>query len=309
MARIRGAGQGFTLVELVIVVLVIALLVAMLLPALAKSWEAARRMDCSSRLRQIGLGIFQYEKDFACLPNAQWNAFQMLMRYFGLDGAHLTGEPGKCGPKVAPYSEIFKCPSNPFITQQETGHSLSYAPLVDSGYLDSDDDGVPDSNFTHCAWSYCRTGFDRDNDGPTQAVDHVWQMRGLSQCATDTALLVEYWSPVNRIQFKNPTPPNPPGYLVVDWGGGTVLGTISWGRAGVVTSAPITSVADVGGYVFLSAFGSEAAQTGQKKPLSLILHQGSFNVLQADGAVMPLSLKDTVAAPPRDIPWWTRAAD
>src|SRR5262245_137832 len=68
--RRRRLRPAFTLIELLVVVATIGVLVALLLPAVQAAREAARRIACGNNLRQIGLGLQNFEATFKFFPSS-----------------------------------------------------------------------------------------------------------------------------------------------------------------------------------------------------------------------------------------------
>lgn len=93
--------HGFTLVELLVVITIIGILIALLLPAVQAAREAARRMQCSNNLKQIGLACLTHESTHGHYPTGGWNGYWVGDPDRGFAGK----QPGGWIYNILPYLE------------------------------------------------------------------------------------------------------------------------------------------------------------------------------------------------------------
>jgi prepilin-type N-terminal cleavage/methylation domain-containing protein len=96
----RSNPRAFTLVELLVVIAIIGVLIALLLPAVQAAREAARKMSCSNKLKQIGLALQMHHNSNKRLPPG-WLGFQ--------PGTNIPDPEGERGwswaARILPYME------------------------------------------------------------------------------------------------------------------------------------------------------------------------------------------------------------
>ena len=127
----RGRRFGFTLVELLVVIAIIGILVALLLPAVQKARGAAQRIQCANNLKQLGLGVLNFESAKRRLPpsavvefnsgstanNVSWGVHGRILDFLeesslsGLVNLELgwDGQPAIDNVRIP----VFQCPSEP----------------------------------------------------------------------------------------------------------------------------------------------------------------------------------------------------
>lgn len=114
-------GQGFTLVEMLVVISVIILLVTMLMPSLERSFELANRAVCARNLKSAGTAAMQYRNQFGFYPpNWTWGlqgeAPANYNKYETRDGwekrANWVQAKNPMYPDFVKSLDVLKCPSN-----------------------------------------------------------------------------------------------------------------------------------------------------------------------------------------------------
>ena len=121
--------QGFTLIELLVVIAIIAILAAILFPVFQKVRENARRISCTSNMKQIGLALPQYIQD----------ADEVYPT--GLDNNYHNAWPTLVQPYIKSLA-VFRCPDDGSTTMDATitpwsGVAVSYGANGMDAYINN----------------------------------------------------------------------------------------------------------------------------------------------------------------------------
>ena len=128
-----GFRSAFTLVELLVVIAIIGILIAMLLPAVQAAREAARRIQCTTHMKQVGVALHNHENEKKRFPSSMlgyppndsgphWTAHtaqSQLLPYLeetavyeGIDFTNRWIDSANSTPTAKPAVGVYMCPSD-----------------------------------------------------------------------------------------------------------------------------------------------------------------------------------------------------
>ncbi len=164
--------RGLTILELLVVMAVIAVLVALILPAVQAARESARRIECSNKLKQIGLALHGYHDLLSTFPpgwrddHQQYSAFAWADGLLPLLEQHdvfnsIQFESRLDAPAHTPIAGVnlksFQCPSDVAPNRWELrDHSAPHAVLME----------LPHSNYVSVFGTVDPDGTVLEGDGP-----------------------------------------------------------------------------------------------------------------------------------------------
>ncbi len=122
--------RAFTLIEILVVIAIIGVLLAVLLPAVQSAREAARRIQCTNNLKQIGLAVHNYESIYRGFPpsavfqelasintNSSWSIHGRLLPQLELSNLYQAVDLKQPWDDQAILSglkiSVYACPSDP----------------------------------------------------------------------------------------------------------------------------------------------------------------------------------------------------
>src|SRR5207248_61285 len=105
--------------EFLVVIAIIAVLIALLLPAVQAAREAARRIQCTNNLKQLGIAFHSYEGAIGSFPSGEIST--LLNPNWTIPAGNCNAAPPELGPGWSLFALTF-----PYLEQQALANALNF---------------------------------------------------------------------------------------------------------------------------------------------------------------------------------------
>lgn len=278
-AKVR---PGFTLVELLVVIAIIGVLVALLLPAVQAAREAARRISCTNKMKQVVLATHNFHDTYQALPygtrdkqpgvsvNTYYTGFIQIMPFIEGDAVARRWKPNEPRNSTVTDSEGF---SNAVLQQMKVPTYTCPTMTPPSGPLGGPENRGP------CSYLFCSGSLDVQ-------LFHYAAMYGVPEPEFDGAVI-----PLKDVTTVPAYPNSEPTKLrdITDGTSNTlILGETDFAPQG----RPSTSMGGVWAYGYLGyAWGSTFLPFNKHNNTATVYgafrsqHPGGANFALCDGSV------------------------
>ena len=117
--------RAFTLIELLVVIAIIGLLIGMSIPAAQMVREASRNTTCKNNLRQVGIGIINYESTYGHYPSGKYGWLVMTLDFLELQDSVPEFSEWSTAPAPSNF-QVFTCPSDGGISKVDQFSRVNY---------------------------------------------------------------------------------------------------------------------------------------------------------------------------------------
>jgi prepilin-type N-terminal cleavage/methylation domain-containing protein/prepilin-type processing-associated H-X9-DG protein len=300
--------RGFTLIELLVVISIIAVLIALLLPAVQAAREAARRIQCTNNMKQMGLAFHNYHSTYNVFMTSEFFAVDSthnLLPYFSGGGWRLTALPyieqqplwNAFNNNITIFNPenttiydtaiaAYQCPSDAIVSQRLALAAGQDSPLYTgtvfmhfSSYAGNSGVWMNETSPTGTNWPTAVQTNGANSNGVMYQSSNVG-LAAITDGSSNTLLLGE-WAYGKLVPLEAQTQWH--------WWIGYNPGDAIFGSAWVINPEGKCQINSAGGVAYTYAFDCAAGS----------FHPGGANFTMADGSVR--FIKDSISTSPYNI--------